>query len=165
MSDNPFMVLAKKPRERSVTDHAKWAELRESGLRKIAEAGVEVGDIITVCWEVSEAYGGETRSHTGELLKMDGTLHVDGSSRTPAFLQIGYASIHSVRAERRRATEKVKTCVCEGECTSECERMFVGKLPDEQPAPAAPSNPFMDLPKPDPNSISERALKSNPFMI
>lgn len=132
-------VTQMKPRERSVSDHAEWAKLREEGLRKIAEAGIKVGDIITVCWKESDA----TRSHMGKLLKIEGSLHIDGSSKKPAFLQIGFQSIHSVRAERPRATEKVKTCVCEGQCSEDCERMFVGKMPENPFMALDPKNPFI----------------------
>lgn len=57
-----------------------------AALKMVDDLGIEVGDVVSVTWEVDEAYGGGTRGHTGLLNHLDrhsGWFQIHPSNQTP----------------------------------------------------------------------------------
>lgn len=62
----------------------------KAALADLDGKGIEIGDVVTVSWDVDDAYGGGTRSHTGPLASLDrsnGWFEVKPTPRSPGHLR------------------------------------------------------------------------------
>lgn len=105
------------PRTNSVTSNNL-----ARGRKMIADAGIKIGDLVTISWPVDDAYGGGIRSHMGTVERLDDWIFIGETNQSPGHLRMPIAAMKMIRLER-----------------------------SSDPAPAS-DNPFMQITSPAPVS-------------
>lgn len=70
------------------------------GRKMIADAGIKIGDLVTISWPVDDAYGGGIRSHMGTVERLDDWIHIGETNRSPGHLRMPIAAMKMIRLER-----------------------------------------------------------------
>lgn len=66
----------------------------------LQDAGLGVGDLVTVKWQTNSPSGGEyTASHTGVISSLDDWIKIEESSKSPGYLYLPLTGLLHVELE------------------------------------------------------------------
>lgn len=118
-----------------------------AGRQMIQDAGVKVGDLVTISWRVDDAYGGGFRSHIGTVEKLDDWIHIGETNRSPGHLRMPIAAMHHIRIERGAVEDLHENMPLDKKIVRDLDR-------------PSKTNPFMN-----PDRAQANSMTNNPFMI